>query len=124
VADKNEAPKLPPLGEPKYYWHEADDPDECELYDGSAITGDCPQCTALYTAAQMTAYAAQAVREERERCAQAVESLRDKWVDGSDQWGRPCLARVLVRPRDCAAAIRSQPMPGAALSADDAGGGR
>lgn len=45
--------------------------------------------------------------DERERCAKLVESMRDKWVDGSDQWGRPCLARVPVRPSDCAAAIRA-----------------
>lgn len=44
--------------------------------------------------------------EERERCAQVCEQMRDKWVDGSDQWGRPCPARVRVTPRDCAAAIR------------------
>lgn len=45
--------------------------------------------------------------DERERCAKLVEAMRDKWADGSDQWGRPCPARVSVRPSDCAAAIRA-----------------
>lgn len=31
------------------YWHQADDPDECDFYYADAINGDCPQCSPCYT---------------------------------------------------------------------------
>jgi hypothetical protein len=51
------------------------------------------------------------VAAERERCAKVCEGLRDIWVDGSDQWGNPCPAKVRVTVYDCAAAIRKGPTP-------------
>lgn len=55
----------------------------------------------VYTADQLAA----AVRE---KCAKVAESQRDYWVDGSDQWGNPCPAKIKVTPATIAAAIRGQ----------------
>lgn len=45
---------------------------------------------------------------ERERCAKECEQLPPyTWADGSDQWGNPCLAKIVARPHDYAAAIRA-----------------
>ncbi|MFM2007605.1 MAG: hypothetical protein RLZZ09_3260 [Pseudomonadota bacterium] len=45
---------------------------------------------------------------EREACAVLCEQQKDMWVDGSDQWGNPCPARLRVTPSSCAAAIRAR----------------
>ena len=43
---------------------------------------------------------------ERERCAAAVRAVPShRWVDGSDQWGRPCPAKVVATKDDYVAAI-------------------
>ena len=51
---------------------------------------------------------AEAVAAEREACALLCEQQKDRWVDGSDQWGNPCPARLRVTPSSCAAAIRTR----------------
>jgi hypothetical protein len=45
---------------------------------------------------------------EREACAKVCEQQKDRWVDGSDQWGNPCPARLRATPSSCAAAIRAR----------------
>lgn len=48
------------------------------------------------------------VAEERERCAQAVAAVpTHRWVDGSDQWGNPCPAKIMTTRADYIAAIRA-----------------
>lgn len=43
-----------------------------------------------------------------EEAAKTVDELPSfKWVDGSDQWGRPCPAKVLTTRPDYSAAIRA-----------------
>lgn len=59
---------------------------------------------------QLTAFADRIRADERERCAVICDELAPRWVDGSDQYGRPCPARILATHRDCAAAIRSAPI--------------
>ena len=60
----------------------------------------CSACT------QNAAIAA-AVAAERERCAKLCESMPPhRWVDGSDQWGNPCPAKVVTTRAEIAAAIR------------------
>ena len=50
-----------------------------------------------YTADQMLAFGAQERAAERERCAAAVRATpTHTWVDGSDQWGQPCPAKVVT----------------------------
>jgi hypothetical protein len=76
VADKNEAPKLPQLPEPSAWMHRQGNHTEVserELDDDERERGWTQE--PLYTADQVTALIAQAVREERERCAQACEAL-------------------------------------------------
>jgi hypothetical protein len=52
------------------------------------------------------AYAAAARVAERERCAAAVRAVPShRWVDGSDQCGRPCPAKVVATKDDYVAAI-------------------
>ena len=46
--------------------------------------------------------------EEREACAKLCESLRDELVNGTDQWGRPCPAKVRITAAGCARAIRAR----------------
>ncbi len=65
----------------------------------------------LYTASQVRAMlsecAIMAAARERERCIKAVESVPPhRWVDGSDQWGQPCPAKVLATKADYVAAMR------------------
>lgn len=65
----------------------------------------------LYTASQVRAImsecAAMAAVREREKCIKAVESVPPHvWVDGSDQWGQPCPAKVTATKADYVAAIR------------------
>lgn len=44
---------------------------------------------------------------ERERCIAAVEAVpTHRWVDGSDQYGRPCPAKIVATRADYVAAIR------------------
>lgn len=51
--------------------------------------------------------AAEQVAAERERCIAAVEAVpTHRWVDGSDQWGRPCPAKIVATRTDYVAAIR------------------
>ena len=46
-----------------------------------------------------------AVAAERERCAAAVRAVpKHRWVDGSDQWGNPCLAKIVATRDDYVAA--------------------
>lgn len=45
---------------------------------------------------------------EREACAKVCEQQKDAWVDGSDQFGQPCPAKVKATPASCAAAIRAR----------------
>ena len=47
-----------------------------------------------------------ALMSELEACAMLCEQQRDVWVDGSDQYGNPCPAKVRATPHDCAKAIR------------------
>jgi hypothetical protein len=110
VADQNEAPKLPKLP---------------ELPGLLALLGPAANTKVRE---MIFAYAAQAVHEERERCAQAIEA-RLSALDsaqsqlGADEYGaRCCVEGRKQQVKADAAAIRSQPMPGADLSADDAGG--
>jgi hypothetical protein len=49
-----------------------------------------------------------AAMDEREACAKMCEQQKDRWVDGSDQWGNPCPAKLRVTPSSCAAAIRAR----------------
>lgn len=53
-------------------------------------------------------FAAFVAAAEREACAVLCEQQKDRWVDGSDQWGNPCPARLRVTPSSCAAAIRAR----------------
>lgn len=47
-----------------------------------------------------------AMATARERCAKAVEAVPPhQWVDGSDQWGRPCHVKVVATRADYLAAI-------------------
>jgi len=47
------------------------------------------------------------VAAERERLIKAVESgPPHRWVDGSDQWGQPCPAKVPATKADYVAAMR------------------
>jgi hypothetical protein len=117
---------LPPLPEPRFRLKV----DTTIVGNGSHTTTSYEAGAPLLTTDQVTAYAAQAVREERERCAQAIEA-RLSALDsaqsqlGSDEYGaRCCVEGRKQQVKADAAAIRSQPMPGADLSADDAGGGR
>jgi hypothetical protein len=48
------------------------------------------------------------VEAEREACAKVCEQQKNRWVDGSDQWGNSCPARLRVTPSSCAAAIRAR----------------
>lgn len=51
---------------------------------------------------------AAARRQALEEAAQAVESIpTHQWVDGSDQYGRPCPAKVVASKTDYLRAIRS-----------------
>ena len=44
---------------------------------------------------------------ERERCVAVVEAVPShRWVDGSDQWGNPCPAKIVATRADYVAAIR------------------
>lgn len=47
-------------GEPVGYWHQAEDPDECDFYFADAINGDCPDCQPCYTAEALAAAVARA----------------------------------------------------------------
>jgi len=65
----------------------------------------------LYTASQVRALlsecAIMAAAREREKCIKAVESVPPhRWVDGSDQWGQPCPAKVPATKADYVAAMR------------------
>ena len=47
------------------------------------------------------------IAAERERCITAVEAVPPhRWVDGSDQWGNPCPAKIVATRADYVAAIR------------------
>jgi len=61
-----------------------------------------------YTADEMQAYAAAEVAKERKRCADAVRATPTHvWVDGSDQWGQPCQAKVATSREQYARACES-----------------
>jgi len=53
-------------------------------------------------------FAALVAAAEREACAVLCSQQKDQWVDGSDQWGNPCPAKVRATPSSCAAAIRAR----------------
>ena len=46
-------------------------------------------------------------REALEEAAKVCDQTRSTWVDGSDQYGRPCPAKISRTPADCAQAIRA-----------------
>ena len=75
----------------------------------NAWNGNRPQeSTALYTEAQMLAMHEQGRLAGLEEAARAVaDTPREEWVDGSDQWGNPCPARVYTTRAQYVAAIRS-----------------
>lgn len=81
--------KLPPLPDPKYIWHDADEPGEAELFEfefAGAVDGRCDICERLYSKAQMDAYARAAVEADRAaRKPLTPEQLADKceaWLQG------------------------------------------
>ena len=48
-----------------------------------------------------------AVAAQRERCIAAMEAVPPhRWVDGSDQWGNPCPAKIVATRAEYVAAIR------------------
>lgn len=60
--------ELPPLPDPKYIWHDADEPGEAELFEfefSGAVDGRCDICERLYTNEQMQSYARAAVEADR-----------------------------------------------------------
>jgi hypothetical protein len=69
----------------------------------SPLICDSPSILALCEAVARRSAAA-----EREACAVLCEQQKDRWVDGSDQWGNPCPARLRATPSSCAAAIRAR----------------
>jgi hypothetical protein len=107
VADQNEAPKLPQL------------PQLPELPGLLALLGPAANTKVRE---MIFAYAAQAVREERERCAGKLNLSADAIRLMAGEMSAQEMRAVRAVLAGLAAAIRSQPMPGAALSADDAGG--
>ena len=65
----------------------------------------------LYAASQVRALlsecAIMSAAREREKCIKAVEAVPPhRWVDGSDQWGQPCSAKVPATKADYVAVIR------------------
>lgn len=69
--------ELPPLPDPKYIWHDADDPGEAELFEfefSGAVDGRCDICERLYSGEQMSAYARAAIEADRAQRVPDVDS--------------------------------------------------
>lgn len=66
-----------------------------------------PKITTGYSPEAVLAYGQQCRHHALEEAARVCDAIKDKWVDGSDQYGQPCLAREVARPAHCAAAIRA-----------------
>jgi hypothetical protein len=61
-----------------------------------------------YAEVYAAACVAEAVAQERERCAKVCDELpRYRWMDGSDQMGNPMNVRIYTTLNDCADAIRA-----------------
>ncbi|MEI6028827.1 MAG: hypothetical protein WCT47_19295 [Betaproteobacteria bacterium] len=69
---------------------------------GDIIRWEQPAFGPLYDQAALDA----ALAAQRELCAAAVRAVpTHRWVDGSDQYGRPCPAKVVATKDDYVAAI-------------------